>query len=200
MRQITFDIETRNIFQDVGSNDPAALDISVVCIHDSAKGDADESSAYSSYLLEDLPRLWPILETADMFITFNGDHFDIPLLNKYYSGDLTKIKSLDLMAEVKNVLGRRIKLDTIAEATLGVKKSGHGLDAITWWKSGEIDKIIKYCIDDVKLTRKLYDHAMRNKLLKYKDLGAGGTVRDIKLNTSQWEVKNDHAMTFTLPF
>ena len=140
MRKITFDIETRNIFSDVNSNDPTALDISVVCIHDSL------NDSYSSYLQEDLPKLWPILEQADMLITFNGDHFDIPLLNKYYSGDLSKIKSLDLLAEVKNSIGRRIKLDTIAEATLGTNKSGHGLQAVEWWKTGEIDKIIKYCI------------------------------------------------------
>ncbi len=194
MRKITFDVETRNVFQDVGSNESTALDISVVCIHDS------ETDLYSSFLQEDFPKLWPILEKADMFITFNGDHFDIPLLNKYYSGDLTKIKSLDLLSEVKNSLGRRIKLDTIAEATLGTKKSGHGLEAVEWWKNGEIDKIIKYCIEDVKITKKLYDYAVQNKKLKYKDLGLNGQIKDINLDTSKWENKIDTAMTFTLPF
>ena len=194
MRKITFDIETRNTFQDVGSTESSALDISVVCIHDSL---TDE---YSSYLQEDLPKLWPIIEQADMLITFNGDHFDIPLLNKYYSGDLTKIKSLDLLVEVRISLGRRIKLDTLAEATLGKNKSGHGLDAITWWQQGEIEKIIKYCIEDVKITKEIYKYALKNGKLKYKDLGAGGMIRDIKLDTSKWEMKNESAMTFTLPF
>lgn len=194
MRKITFDIETRNIFQDVGSNESTALDISVVCIHDSS------TDSYSSFLQEDLPKLWPILEQADMLITFNGDHFDIPLLNKYYSGDLTKIKSLDLLSEVKKVLGRRIKLDTIAEATLGINKSGNGLEAVNWWKTGEIDKIIKYCIADVKITKDLYYYALLHKKLKYKDLGAQGTVRDIKLDTSNWEKADDSVMNFTMPF
>ena len=194
MRKITFDVETRNTFQEVGSTESSALDISVVCIHDSL------TDKYTSYLQEDFPKLWPILEKADMFITFNGDHFDIPLLNKYYSGDLTKIKSLDLLVEVKKILGRRIKLDTIAEATLGKKKTGHGLDAITWWQQGEIDKIIKYCIEDVKITKELYDYAMANGILKYKDLGVGGAIKDIKLDTSKWEERADSAMTYTLPF
>ncbi len=194
MRKITFDIETRNMFQDVGSNDPVALDISVVCIHDS------ETNEYSSFLQEDFKKLWPILEKADMLITFNGDHFDIPLLNKYYPGDLTKIKSLDLMSEVKNSIGRRIKLNTIAEATLGIGKGGNGLDAIIWWKNGEIDKIIKYCIEDVKITKELYDYALAHGMLKYKDLGTVAQIREIKLNTANWEAKNENAMTFTLPF
>jgi DEAD/DEAH box helicase domain-containing protein len=200
MRIITFDVETKNTFQDAGSNDPAALAISVVCIHDSGDKDGVNTGGYSSYLKADFPKLWPILEQADMLVTFNGDHFDIPLLNKYYSGDLTKIKSLDLLAEVKKVLGRRIKLDTLAEATLGKKKSGHGLDAIVWWQKGEIDKIIKYCIEDVKITRELYDYALKNGHLKYKDLGAGGTVRDIKFDTSKWQTAHEQAMNFTLPF
>ncbi len=191
MRKITFDIETRNLFQDVNSNDPKDLDISVICIHDSL------TDAYTSYLQEDLPKLWPIFEQADMLITFNGDHFDIPLLNKYYAGDLHKIKSLDLMVEVKASLGRRIKLDTLAEATLGRNKSGHGLEAITWWKNGEIDKIIKYCIEDVRITKELYDYALKNKHLKYTD---GGVIKDIKLNPQNWEKKEETAMNFTLPF
>lgn len=194
MRKITFDVETRNLFEDVNSNESTALDISVVCIHDSF------TDQYTSYLQEDFGKLWPILEQADMLITFNGDHFDIPLLNKYYSGDLTKIKSLDLLVEIKNSLGRRIKLDTIAEATLGINKSGHGLEAVQWWKDGEIDKIIKYCIEDVKITKQLYDYAIENNKLKYKDFGANGQIKDIKLDTKEWEKKNDTALTFTLPF
>src|SRR3989344_3979345 len=104
MRKIVFDIETKNFFPDVGKNDPSLLDISIVAIYDS------ENDSYSSYLEEELPKLWPILERADMLIGFNSDHFDIPLLNKYYPGDLTKIKSLDILKEIKNTYGRRMRL------------------------------------------------------------------------------------------
>jgi DEAD/DEAH box helicase domain-containing protein len=101
MRKIFLDIETRNSFQEAGSAESTALDISVVCIFDSLTGE------FSSYLQEDLPKLWPILEKADTIVTFNGDHFDLPLLNKYYSGDLLKMKSLDLLKEVRKSLGHR---------------------------------------------------------------------------------------------
>lgn len=191
MRVITFDIETKNMFQDVNSNDPADLDISVVCIHDSA------TNEFSSYLEADFGKLWPILEQADAFVTWNGDHFDIPLLNKYYPGDLSKIKSIDLMREVQQVLGRRLKLDTVGEATLNRNKSGHGLEAIEWWRNGEVDKVIQYCIEDVRLTRDLYDYAQKNKHLKYKEFGG---IKDVKLDTSKWEILETNAMTYTLPF
>jgi len=191
MRKITFDIETKNLFQDVGSNDPTDLDISVVCIHDSL---TDE---YKSFLEKDFKDLWPIIEQADMLITWNGDHFDIPLLNKYYPGDLSKIKSMDLMREVQKSLGRRLKLDSVGEATLNRNKSGHGLEAVEWWRNGEVDKIIKYCIEDVRLTKDLYDYAVTNKSLKYNEFG---NLKVIKLDTSNWETPESSAMTFTLGF
>ncbi len=190
MRKIVFDIETK------GAAGPDFLDmeISLLAIHDS------ETDEYSSYLEEDFPKLWPILENADMLIGFNSDHFDIPILNKYYPGDLTKIKSLDILKEVKNASGRRYKLDNIAEATLGEKKSGHGLQAVEWWKEGKIDLIREYCIQDVKVTKGIYDFALRHGKLKFKDYGE---IREIELDTSSWEELPEEThggMTHTLPF
>ena len=132
-----------------------------------------------------------------MLIGYNSDHFDIPILNKYYPGDLTRIKSLDILKEIKNSLGRRIRLDLVAEGTLGRKKTGNGLEAVVWWKNGEIDKIKKYCIEDVKITKELYEYALKNGVLKYKDLSE---TREIKLDTSKWEEKENTSINHTLPF
>lgn len=192
MRKVVFDIETKNIFQDVGSNNPADLSISVVGVYEY------EKDRYSTFLEEELPKLWPILENADMFITFNGDHFDIPLLNKYYSGDLLKIKSLDLLKEIQKVAGRRMKLDQIAEGTLGVNKSGHGLDAIRWWKEGKIEELKKYCLDDVKITKDIYEYALKDGKLFFKE---GPNINEIKLDISAWEtIPSSSALNYTLPF
>ena len=191
MRKVVFDIETRNFFADVGKNDPALLDIALVAIHDS------ETDSYSSYLQEELPKLWPILERTDVLIGFTSDHFDIPLLNKYYPGDLTKIKSLDILREIKNTYGRRMRLDQLAEGTLGKNKSGHGSEVMAWWKAGEIEKIRSYCIDDVKLTKELYDYARTHNKLIFKE---GSALNEIKLDTSDWETPNNHKLTFSLPF
>ncbi len=191
MKKLVFDIETKNTFQEAGSNDPAMLDISLVGVYDY------ETDTYSSYLQEELPKLWPLIEKADMLIGFNSDHFDIPLLNKYYNGDLNKIKSLDLLKEIKNSLGRRIGLGHIAQATLNAAKGGHGLEAITWWKNGEIDKIRKYCLQDVKITKDLYEYALKNGKISYPE---GTKILEVKLDTSKWEELPVSVMTFSLPF
>jgi DEAD/DEAH box helicase domain-containing protein len=188
MRKIIFDIETDGIITNVGSKQ-VFPNIYVVCIHDS------ETDKYSSYTVEQLKDLWPILEKADLLIGYNSDSFDIPILNKYYSGDLSKIASLDLLSEIKNSLGHRIKLDHVAEATLGRKKTGHGLEAMEWWKQGRYDDVIKYCIEDVRITKDIYEYALKNGILKFKD---GSAVKEIKLDTSKWNKKSDSAITHTL--
>lgn len=191
MRKVIFDIETKNTFAEVGTRDPTLLDLSLVSIYDS------ETDTITSYLEENLGNLWPILERADVLVGFNSDHFDIPILNKYYPGDLNTIKSLDLLTEIRNSLGRRIGLDAIAEATLGIRKSGHGLQAIEWWRNGEIDKLIKYCEQDVKVTKAVYDFARENGFLQFR---ADDGLRKIPLDTSSWDTPKEASMTHTLPF
>lgn len=189
MRKIIFDIETNGVITNIGSKE-ILPNLYIVCIYDS------ETDKYSSYTQEQLKDLWPILEKADLLIGYNNDSFDTPILNQYYSGDLSKIGSLDLLAEIKNSLGHRIKLDSVAEATLGRKKTGHGLQAMEWWKQGRYDDVIKYCIEDVRITKDIYDYALKHGNLKYKDMG--GLVKEIKLDTSHWEKKSSSMITHTL--
>lgn len=182
MRKIVFDIETTNTFQEVNSNEPRDLDLAVVCIYDS------ETDSYSHYFKENLHELWPIIEKADLLIGFNSNHFDIPLLDKYYAGNLFDIKSIDLLEKIYSSLGRRIKLDHIAQATLGEAKSGNGLESIVWWRNGEIDKVVDYCKQDVKVTKEVYDFAIKHGVLKYPKNNQG-EKGDIKLDTSDWETQ-----------
>lgn len=192
MRVVTFDIETANAFPGLARTELYRLELSIVGIHDS------ETNEYTSYSKEELPQLWPIMERADMLIGFNSDQFDIPILNRYYPGDLTKIRSLDLLVEVQKSLGRRIRLQSLAEATLGKGKGGNGLQAVEWWQKGEYEKVRKYCLEDVRITRELYDYALKHKMLKYKDLASN---RELKMDTKGWdEIQEAPGMTFTLPF
>jgi DEAD/DEAH box helicase domain-containing protein len=191
MRVITFDIET---YGDFGSGAKAFdnLELTICCIHDS------ETDSYDSFLKEDLPRLWKIFEHTDLLVGYNSDHFDIPILNKYYPGDLTKIRSLDLLKEISNSLGRRVRLDSIAEGTLGTKKIASGLEAMRWWKEGNITKLREYCLKDVEITKKVLDYALANGSLKFKELGI---KKEVKLDTSKWLAQSPAAsLTKTLGF
>lgn len=190
MRIVTFDIET---IPPPGETKFEAITqlITVVGIHDS------ETDEYSAYEVAELPQLWKIFEKTDMLVGYNSDHFDIPILNKYYPGDLTKIKSLDLLKEIFDVLGRRVRLDAVAEGTLGMNKSGNGLEAQKWWYDGEKERVKKYCLKDVEITKKVLDYALEHQGLKFKELGK---IKEVALDTSNWLKDSSSSLTHTLGF
>lgn len=191
MRVLTFDIETEGSFKMNG--DFSSLELTVLGVHDSSTGKLE------GFYKNELNRAWPLFESADVIVGYNSEHFDIPILNKYYAGDLSKIRSVDLLKEVKNVLGRRLKLDNLAEATLGRNKTADGMKAVEWWAQGLYEKVREYCLADVAITAELYEYAKKKGHLKYRDYDG---VRDIKLDTSPWEAPNEAgaALTHTLPF
>lgn len=190
MKRVTLDIETTSA--STGRIDPSDMELALIGIHDS------EIDAYDSFTVPELPRLWSILERTDLVVGYNSDHFDIPILNRYYAGDLSKIRSVDLLAEIRESLGRRLKLDSVAEATLGVKKTGSGLEAIRWWQEGDIERVRAYCLHDVKITKDLYEFALKNGYVEFFDFKK---KKRIPLETAHWENGSDRAaMTHTLPF
>lgn len=155
-REVVLDIETRNTFQDVGAYNPALLQVSLVGCY------FYETDTFEAFLQEDLPKLWPRLERADRIVGYNLIGFDYPCLQTHYSGDMMRLPTVDLLMEIEKKLGFRVKLDDVAQATLGVGKSGHGLMAVEYWKKGEIEKLKEYCLQDVRVTRDVYDYALQN--------------------------------------
>lgn len=163
-REVVFDIETQNTFAQVG-NDFKKFRVSVVSVYDYS------TDTYQSFTEDQIGQLWPLLEKADRIIGYNSEHFDLPILNNYYPGDLLGFEHLDLMKVVYANLGRRLKLNDIAQATLdNVSKSADGLQAVRWFAEGKIDEIKKYCEQDVKITKELYDFGYKHKQLFYKNL------------------------------
>ena len=102
------------------------------------------------------------------------------------------------MVHIKESFGRRAKLDDIAAATLGKKKISHGLQAVTWWEEGKIDKIIKYCEEDVRITKELFDFALKNGFVKLKNYS--GEIIEIPIKTDGWTEKEDVSITHSFGF
>lgn len=155
-REVVLDIET------IGDiHNQSDLKITVVSIYEY------EKDKYTSFVESELGDLWPILEKAERIIGYNSEHFDLPVLNKYYAGDLLKFSQLDILKIIKEATGSRFKLNDIAKATLQIEKSSNGLTAQKWWKEGRIEEVKKYCEQDVKLTKEIYEYGKKNKMLYY---------------------------------
>ena len=158
-----------------------------------------ETNTYTSYEEHELGQLWPLLETCSKIIGYNSEHFDIPILDKYYAGDLTAIRQLDLLKQIKESVGKRFKLDDVAKATLGIQKSADGLQAMKWFDEGKIDLIKEYCEQDVKVTKEVYDFGKANKQVFITTLT--GEKQPIPVNFEpDVEAGAPAAMNMTLPF
>ncbi|MBI2083159.1 MAG: ribonuclease H-like domain-containing protein [Deltaproteobacteria bacterium] len=163
MNQIVLDLETQKSFDDVGGRENlGALGVSLAGIF---RYDQDQ---YESYLESELGRLEPLLSQAPRVIGFNIKRFDFPVLQPYFKNlKLADLPALDLLEEVEKAVGHRISLQSLAEATLGEGKSGHGLEAIEFFKRGEWERLKKYCLDDVRLTKDLYEFGKKFGRLYY---------------------------------
>lgn len=168
-RLLSFDLETQNSFDDVGGRDNiAALKMSVGITYDP---DRDTFEVYPEMRIREL--IDDLLE-AELVVGFNVRKFDFEVLKPYANGrDLSKIKTLDLLEKLHEVLGHRVKLDSCAEATLGTKKSGHGLQAIEWFRTGQITKLVEYCKDDVKITYQVYEYGKKHGHIFITDRSGG---------------------------
>jgi DEAD/DEAH box helicase domain-containing protein len=166
---IVYDIETKETFQEVGSRDPKKLHISMIGAF------SYQENKLMSYTEDELPLFWRRLETCDMIVGFNNKGFDDQVCAAYFP-EMTKVFSFDILEEVHKNLGFRIKLDNIAQATLGIGKSGDGLKAIKLYREGKIEELRSYCLDDVKITKDIFEHGKQYGSLKYDDMAGVKSV------------------------
>jgi len=191
-REVVLDIETQNTFQDVGAYNPSLLKVSYVGCY------FYETDTFEGFFEQDLPKLWPRLERADRVIGYNLIGFDYPCLQTYYTGDIMKLPTVDLLVEIEKRLGFRIKLDDVAQGTLGVGKSGHGLMAVEYWRNGELDKLAEYCLQDVRVTRDVYDYALQNGFVSFKN--RMGQKQDVSVPIEPPEPAQRGAINLSLGF
>jgi RNase_H superfamily len=110
------------------------------------------------------------LMRADLVVGFNIVSFDYEVLMGYTILDLPhQLRTLDLFLEIEKVAGNKLKLDNIAQATLGVAKTAGGVDAIKWWREKRVMDIAEYCCFDVKVTKLVHEHGMEHRELFYTD-------------------------------
>lgn len=113
---------------------------------------------YDQHMLEELVAH---LNSADVCVGFNNIDFDKPAIEGTSGLKITSTQ-LDILQEIKKNF--RIKghglwgLGAICERTLGLSKSGNGASAPSLAAKGHWGELIDYNLNDVHLTRMLYNH------------------------------------------
>ncbi|MBI5059297.1 DEAD/DEAH box helicase [candidate division KSB1 bacterium] len=170
-RVLVFDLETQLSADDVGGwNAIRFMRLAIGVVWDS------KTNRMSAYGESEVEALIAHLQSADLVVGYNLKRFDYEVLRGYTFADLQALPTLDLLLEVQDSLGNRLKLDTLTRATLGAQKTADGLQSLEWFKEGRLDLVTEYCIHDVELTRDLLLFALGHGYVLYerKDFG---TVR-----------------------
>lgn len=173
---VCFDVETLRLFNEVGGRGQIdRLGLAVAVTYDST------TDRYESFLEHQAGDLIARLTGARLVAGYNIIRFDYPVLQPYTTHRLDRLPTLDLMVEVSRGLDRRPALDSVASLTLGYGKSGHGLEAVEWFRRGQVDRVTEYCRDDVRLVRNLLGFALENGYLRCLDGN-----RPVRVDTTGW--------------
>jgi len=159
---VYFDLETKHSADEVGGwGHIDKMGMSIGVTYSTARGD------YKIYGEPEVEELIKELQRADLVVGFNHIRFDYRVLEGYSIFDFSQVPSLDMLIVLNEKLGHRLKLDSIAQATLGCEKSAEGLQALEWFKQGKMAEIAEYCCFDVKITKLVHEYAAAHGHLFY---------------------------------
>jgi DEAD/DEAH box helicase domain-containing protein len=163
---IVLDLETKKSFDEIGGRDHLELlEVSLCGVYSYAR------KKFRAFREEEFAELEEWLKEAEMIVGFNSKYFDFTVLQPYLKLDLKTLPHTDILEEITNKLGHRLKLESLAMSTIGEGKSGSGLDAIWYYKNNEWDKLAKYCLVDVRVTKEVYEYGQRHGNLWYEMSG-----------------------------
>lgn len=170
-----------------GWQDHANMGISVIGAYDYAE------DRYRVFCKDNMHEFAEAVEKTDLLVGFNNIAFDNAVIRACWE-PLVKMpenwadKSYDLLVEIWRCVGlgpafvypthMGFGLDAMCEKNFGTKKSGHGAKAPIYWQRGAIGNVIDYCLNDVRLTKQLFDAVLRGDAIKSPKDGANLTLRN----------------------
>jgi DEAD/DEAH box helicase domain-containing protein len=177
---LVFDLETQKQFAEVGGRDnPQLLKVSVVGAYSYGQ---DNFLCFEEREIDDFRTL---LGKSKKIVGFNIKNFDIRVLEPYLQGfNWQNIEIVDLMEDIYRKLRHRLFLNSIAQATLGrEKEASSGLEAVKMFREGRMGELKNYCLEDVRITKEIYDFGREKGYLLYKSLDGMTDLRvDVNFN------------------
>ncbi len=160
MDTLVLDIETKDMYS-------AAAGVGITDLHPSFVGVFSyKQNRYLSFFEADFPALKTLLTESALLVGFSSNRFDIPILSRALGLDFQTHPRVDLCEEIELRTGRRVGLNTLALVNLGRGKTGAGLEAPQLYREGRLEELKNYCLNDVLLTKELYDLVRTKKELK----------------------------------
>jgi len=185
MDKVVLDIETKNAFSDVGGQRFLhKLDASFVGVY------SYNQDKYLSFFEDQFKELEEFLKGAGLIIGFGLTRFDVPVMDKYFEMNFFSVPRIDILDEIEMTSGRRISLNLLAKANVGMEKTyASGLEAIRLYNEGKMKELEEYCLQDVRVTKEVYDLVKKQGFLLVPNKITGENER-IDLTFNEGELAN----------
>jgi hypothetical protein len=184
MRIITYDLEIKRAIPSRGEpfssaieycqgwHDHANMGISCIGAWDS------ETDSPHVFLDDNLFEFQPLINSADVLVSYNGISFDNNLL-RANGFNIEDAKCYDLLAEIWKAVGLAptfqypshigYGLGDVCQLNFGRGKTGDGAKAPILFQKGKLGAVIDYCLQDVSLTKQLFDLSQSGEVLNPKN-------------------------------
>jgi DEAD/DEAH box helicase domain-containing protein len=174
LTEVYYDVETQLSAEEVGGwGNVRQMRVSIAVSW-------SEQDGFKKWDEPSMPAFITYLSGFDRVVSFNGDGFDSIVLSSYGDVGLLRKKSFDVLTDLKRTLGHRLRLDSLATATLGAGKTADGLQALKWWKEGKVDLIARYCQDDVQTLVDLVAFGRKQGFVRFGSRAGGTQIVSVK--------------------
>lgn len=163
-----------------GWEDYRNMGISTVCAYDYIE------DAYRVFCFDNFEEFLALLSRRKWIIGFNSLKFDNNLIKEYVAIRfplfhhqeavlVAEDRTYDILQEIWRVEGLSptfnyrthggYGLDAVCNATFGIRKTGTGAGAPADWQRKKVGKVIDYCLNDIRLTKRLMDSILAREPL-----------------------------------
>ena len=157
-----FDIETQRLADEVGGwGNIHLMRLAVAVLYDRF------TNSFEIFTEDKVEGLIERLQDFDLVVGFNIKRFDYLVLGAYTPLDFKAVPTFDILVDIHQRLGFRLSLSHLAEQTLGKSKTADGIQAVRWFREGNLDELTNYCRDDVAITRELFEFGLSHGYLIY---------------------------------
>lgn len=154
-----------------GWRDFSNMGISVIGAYDYVE------DRYRVFCADNSKEFAELCNARDLCVGFNNIPFDNQLIRSSSPWlSPTDANCYDLLIEIWASVGLSSEfnykthggygLDAVCEKNFGTKKSGSGALAPVLWQQGKTGEVIDYCLNDVRLTKQLFDAVLTGAPIK----------------------------------
>ncbi|MDD3474273.1 MAG: hypothetical protein PHP08_00035 [Candidatus Dojkabacteria bacterium] len=182
-KTLFFDLETQNTFEELKMHnkrdkDPSKLQLAIA-------GVLYEEDGIEKHKFFGENQTYDLLKTinqANLIVGHNLLMFDYKVIQPYFNENITHSlydKTFDILIKLLPYTDNCwTALDNLAQLNLGMNKPHSGILIPKMWRDGKFKEVEEYLLNDLRMTKGIYEYIKKNKKIKYTHKEYGTIIGD----------------------